>query len=687
MKRLPLIVLSCLLAAISLGQSQTISWSSKLSANLLKFWKTNYTLGGSTLNSSFLLAAYPTITVNNAAAENWSSWDALLVDVTNSSGDPMQVYFRVDDSMTSNGGSPGSRTGWAIVPANSTKTIAFPLRLRPQDYGMKALPGLQGSEWLTMNNGIIDLTRIWRWMIYIQNPNGPTRNMAFTNPRLVVANADLSNMIDNLGQYNRVSWFNKVTSLADLLVKDNVERLDLIANPSVSGFDARGAWEAGPQKGPNPRFYTANFNGKWWFVSPEGRLFLSFGMAAAGSHHETVTPGREYMFSWLPSGGDPLAQFYGTAPNGNQTFQFYPANLYRKYGETWFNNSRDRTLARMKSWGFNTLGSWSDEQYARTGSMPYTVQVDVKGTYQTLSVDPTRKSLGDPFDPAFRTAVQACIADAPSYAINDPMCVGWFIDNEPTMLGGASTEEAGRYGFAYAAMKKDMGSFAKQRLISQLKGKYGTIAALNTAWATNFTAWSTLEAPITIPEPSSATRKLDFQAFCQSGFREYFRVIKESLRAVDTSVLYMGCRFFRYSPETLNAINSYANVISFNVYADQVGTRFDDVNLPGVTKPIIIGEFHFGATDAGMFHPGLFQVGSQAERGTAFTRYVRSVVDHPKVVGCHWFSYMDQPVTGREVDGENYNIGFVSVGDVPYAPLVSAARSVHAEAYARRYGN
>ena len=44
-----------------------------------------------------------------------------------------------------------------------------------------------------------------------------------------------------------------------------------------------------------------------------------------------------------------------------------------------------------------------------------------------------------------------------------------------------------------------------------------------------------------------------------------------------------------------------------------------------------------------------------------------------------------EPVTGRETDGENYNIGFVSVGDVPYAPLVQAARAVHAEAYARRY--
>ena len=45
---------------------------------------------------------------------------------------------------------------------------------------------------------------------------------------------------------------------------------------------------------------------------------------------------------------------------------------------------------------------------------------------------------------------------------------------------------------------------------------------------------------------------------------------------------------------------------------------------------------------------------------------------------------MDQPLTGRP-DGENYQIGFVTVADVPYPELVKAARDTAASMYRRRY--
>ena len=67
-----------------------------------------------------------------------------------------------------------------------------------------------------------------------------------------------------------------------------------------------------------------------------------------------------------------------------------------------------------------------------------------------------------------------------------------------------------------------------------------------------------------------------------------------------------------------------------------------------------------------------------------FRDYVQSVVDNPAFVGAHWFQYVDEPLTGRALDGENYNIGFVTVTDTPYPEMVAAARSVLAKAYTRR---
>jgi hypothetical protein len=42
------------------------------------------------------------------------------------------------------------------------------------------------------------------------------------------------------------------------------------------------------------------------------------------------------------------------------------------------------------------------------------------------------------------------------------------------------------------------------------------------------------------------------------------------------------------------------------------------------------------------------------------------VIRNPWFVGAHWFQYVDSPLTGRSYDGENYNVGFVSVADIPY---------------------
>ena len=57
-------------------------------------------------------------------------------------------------------------------------------------------------------------------------------------------------------------------------------------------------------------------------------------------------------------------------------------------------------------------------------------------------------------------------------------------------------------------------------------------------------------------------------------------------------------------------------------------------------KPCVIGEFHFGALDRGMFHPGLVRTRDQADRGRAYQEYLRSVLALPAFVGCHWFQVL-----------------------------------------------
>ena len=122
----------------------------------------------------------------------------------------------------------------------------------------------------------------------------------------------------------------------------------------------------------------------------------------------------------------------------------------------------------------------------------------------------------------------------------------------------------------------------------------------------------------------------------------------------------------------------YCDVISFNRY------RFAPNDLQphdkNIDKPIIIGEFHFGALDRGMLHTGLRSVQNQEQRGKAYYAYIKAALENPYLVGAHWFQYGEQAVTGRG-DGENYQIGFLDVCDTPYRETIDACRKIGYKMY------
>ncbi|MCP4200255.1 MAG: hypothetical protein GY762_24185 [Proteobacteria bacterium] len=108
------------------------------------------------------------------------------------------------------------------------------------------------------------------------------------------------------------------------------------------------------------------------------------------------------------------------------------------------------------------------------------------------------------------------------------------------------------------------------------------------------------------------------------------------------------------------------------------------LNFPeGCDRPIIIGEFHFGVLGRGMFHHGLRQADSQKHRAKLYTDYLHGALENPQIVGGHWFQYSDQHTTGR-VDGENFQIGFISITDVPHSEIIEASREVAESLYHHR---
>ena len=160
----------------------------------------------------------------------------------------------------------------------------------------------------------------------------------------------------------------------------------------------------------------------------------------------------------------------------------------------------------------------------------------------------------------------------------------------------------------------------------------------------------------------------------------YFKVVSEELKKIAPDKLYLGSRINNNNAIALAASGRHCDVISINRYAYTVS----DFSLPdGIDKPVIIGEFHFGALDRGLFHTGLRAVSNQNQRAKIYTNYINQALVSPMFVGAHWFQYSDQPITGR-FDGENYQIGFVNIVDRPHPEIVTATRKIGSYLYPYR---
>lgn len=212
-----------------------------------------------------------------------------------------------------------------------------------------------------------------------------------------------------------------------------------------------------------------------------------------------------------------------------------------------------------------------------------------------------------------------------------------------------------------------------------------SIEALNICWNTDIASWDALSSGVNGLKHNEAQLE-DYCLLLETYASQYFKVVREALKSELPNHLYLGCRFADWgmTPNVVRAAAKYCDVISYNYYKEGLHPQAWQF-LAEVDMPSIIGEFHIGSKDTGLYHPGLVTAGNQQERGEMFEAYLHSVIDNPYFVGAHWFQYVDSPITGRSYDGENYNVGFVSIADIPYKPMIKAAKRLHSCMYKRRY--
>ena len=281
----------------------------------------------------------------------------------------------------------------------------------------------------------------------------------------------------------------------------------------------------------------------------------------------------------------------------------------------------------------------------------------------------------------FVAAADKIARNAAAQFARDPWLVGYFVDNELAWGRGWSSDPRERYALAINTLALGPESPAKSAFVGQLIETYREPERLAEAWGTPLASWDELRDAGFVLGPTSLDNPAvlrDLTAFLRRYAETYFRTVAEALHRHDPDHLYLGSRFAWRTPEAVEACGRWCDVVSFNLYERSIADDHDEwARFHALGKPALIGEFHFGSTDRGLFWEGLVGAGKESERGPAYARYLRSVADNPDFVGAHWFQYIDEPLTGRTLDGENAHVGFVTVADLPYVDLAAAARDAN----------
>lgn len=505
----------------------------------------------------------------------------LSIELSNPGKQPLRVYGMLNTNpWVSN---------YVLVPAGGSaslriymqRTALTPACLRATYPKMNGLPG---GEMMLWPDAEVDAAAIRSLTLYTIGLHQPATiridaAQAFRAAPPTSAPCATQAFVDRYGQNAFARWPRKILSDAQLRNTHNAEDSDLQQHPAPASFDRFGGWRGGPQLAATGHFRVVRRQGRWWFVDPDGHLFWSNGITTVLYHAPTDVDSRAQLFRDPAPGGDFLAR-----------------NLALKYGNNWMPAVQDKTIARLRSWGLNTIGPWSDEALVASHRAVY--------AYIISSRDESGKI--DPASAQWREHLrQQLIAHAA--LDNDPWCLGVFVDNE-------------------------------------------LHESMDPQW------WTA-----------------------------YYQSVHDLMHELMPHKLYLGSRldfadFPHVDAARINIVRiaaQYTDVISMNQY------RFtlEDFALPsGVDRPVLIGEFHFGALDRGPLHTGLRSVDSQQQRAEAYTHYVESALRNPNLIGVHWFQMYDEPLTGRG-DGENYQIGFLDICDQPYPETIAASRRLARRLY------
>ena len=467
--------------------------------------------------------------------QNWSNGKYLVIEIldeenycaiinidfykSNGRSSPEKIILQNGEASLINRNAPWLTSLMGILPKLKTKLV-FPLSyLDAQNLFVTRSPRqLKG----TISGDRLDPKDITKVILRF----GPYFKPYF-EPRFKIYSVFISNekpkpyppiavpVIDKFGQWKLKDWKGKIHSKDELISRELKLKKSVESEKYPDNWDKYGGWKE--KKFESTGFFRTQNNGKrWWLVDPDGCAFLSIGVDCIRKGPPGPVNGIEDLFDWLPGKNDSNYSAMNQVQSGmirNQgvykNMDFYIANLIRVFGKDWESEWNKITAGLIKKFRINTVGNWSDIDFAKEEKTPYVLPMqNFPATKIFLFRD-----FPDVFAKEYRVNSKRFASQLAEYK-DDPYMIGYFLRNEPQWAFGY-------HNLAYEMFGTSQQSATKDKFVNWISTKYGgEIQSFNKSWNLDLKNFQDIES-MTFKNFPSEKADSDYYEFSKIMVKRY----------------------------------------------------------------------------------------------------------------------------------------------------------------------
>jgi hypothetical protein len=383
-------------------------------------------------------------------------------------------------------------------------------------------------------------------------------------------------------------------------------------------------------------FFRVEKKDRWWFVTPDGRAFLSLSL----NHAEPQALAQDYNRAhWLK-------QFGAEGTNDDAFRKGFAA----------------RVEADLEAFGFNSLGCHTPLEFWRPARHPY-IQ-----PFKVVAIDhyrtPVEADFPDVFSPAFE---QSCEAMAKRLKLaelsRDPLLIGYAFTDCPILTEvDAAARDVVIMGAPRAAtptwprVLRNLPASApgKRAWVQFVQHRYGHIEAFNETYNRTFNSFDHLAAAVNWRPAavlSNQAEARDNDEFLQQILDRYYATMKAVVRRHDPNHLILGDKLNGNTGTPTHLVTVAARHIDavfyqwYGYYGEQRSLL--DAWSRATGKPLFNGDSNFAVPDRNMPNPLGPDCGSQEERAQRMVEFGRAAFARADFIGWSVCGWMDNWNTMR----------------------------------------